>query len=257
MSLSSEKYSLFVYDSSDNIIPARNENEFELDHKQEYKLVIYNHDRIKRISATIEIDGKSVGSFRVEADSKICIERPMDKERKFTFYSLGTSEAKLGGLSDSNPFIGSVVVTIEKELIVDHPNYHQPQSALFLAEDAAERWWDDDDEDKVEERRRRLRRSASQRRNKSEAREDEPLIRFDDEDDGWGLPRNDNTRIVTDGCDDRGGGGTALGAASSQRFRIVPKMKTISDERIILVARLVLKPTYPYHQQMYPRIVPL
>jgi hypothetical protein len=48
--------------------------------------------------ATIVIDGKTVGTWRLQAYNSVVIERPANIDKKFTFYKLGSTEAEKAGL---------------------------------------------------------------------------------------------------------------------------------------------------------------
>lgn len=112
MSVSSEYYSLFLFDSDGKIIPYENEC-FRLQHGQRYKVGIYNHSMVKRINVTIEIDGKKIGKFRVNANSHIKIERPTHVARKLTFYAADSEEGRMAGLKLN--YIANIIVSIEIE----------------------------------------------------------------------------------------------------------------------------------------------
>jgi hypothetical protein len=73
----------------------------EMRHGQTYSLSMRN-DRSVPCDAVVNIDGQSVGTWRINAHSSIRIERPADKARLFTFYKLGSSESHQAGLSDDD-----------------------------------------------------------------------------------------------------------------------------------------------------------
>lgn len=114
MSVSSEYYSLFLFDSDGKIIPYENEC-FLLQHGQRYKVGIYNHSIGKRINAAIEIDGKKIGKFRVNSNSYIKIERPTHVSRKLTFYAADSEEGRMAGLKLN--YVANIIVSIETEKV--------------------------------------------------------------------------------------------------------------------------------------------
>lgn len=116
MSISSEYYSLFLFDTNGKIIPLENEK-FILRHGQRYKVRVYNHSKKHRINAEIKIDGKEIGRFRVNANSHIEIERPVRVARKLTFYATNSEEGRMAGLKSNN--VANIVVTIEREKIYE------------------------------------------------------------------------------------------------------------------------------------------
>ena len=69
-----------------------------IQHLQQYKLRLSNYHITLSCDASLEIDGKFVGRFRIAPYSSILIERPTNDIGKFTFYRHGTPEAKLAGL---------------------------------------------------------------------------------------------------------------------------------------------------------------
>jgi hypothetical protein len=68
----------------------------EMRHGSTYKLRLRN-DRSVPCDATLEIDGKDMGSFRIGPHGKILIERPANESKKFTFFKSDTREARQSG----------------------------------------------------------------------------------------------------------------------------------------------------------------
>lgn len=64
---------------------------------------------------TIVIDGKQVGTFRLNPHRPVVIERPVNIDKKFTFYKLGSTEAEKAGLRSDNHFLGIVQVVFIPE----------------------------------------------------------------------------------------------------------------------------------------------
>lgn len=89
----------------------------EMKHGETYTIVLKNDHNV-RCDATVEVDGKDIGTFRIEAHSNIYIERPSNEQKKFTFYQLGTSEATQSGLNkvEKNE-MGLIKVTFKPEKI--------------------------------------------------------------------------------------------------------------------------------------------
>jgi len=116
MACSVEKYSLILLGDDNRVVPYVHDA-FQLGHRQEYKVGIFNHDIEKRIDAVVEIDRVYVGTFRVEPNDHILVERSGDdlKKRKLTFYAVDSEEGRLAGLQALNKKTGSIVVTISVE----------------------------------------------------------------------------------------------------------------------------------------------
>lgn len=87
----------------------------ELGHGTHYVLVLANKNA-QRADARVEIDGKPVGTFRINAYGTITLERPVHDTGKFTFYEVGSHEANKIGLSRSNPNLGLVSVVFTPEI---------------------------------------------------------------------------------------------------------------------------------------------
>ena len=87
--------------------------EVEMRHGQVYQLALTNHGT-RRCDATVQIDGKAVGNWRVPAGQLIVLERPPDQPGKFTFFILGTTEAQTTGIRD-NAMLGVIEVTFTPE----------------------------------------------------------------------------------------------------------------------------------------------
>lgn len=62
--------------------------------------------------ADVCVDGKYIGSWRIDARSRIVLERPVNDSGRFTFYQIGSDEAKSAGLIESND-LGLISVTFK------------------------------------------------------------------------------------------------------------------------------------------------
>ena len=78
--------------------------------------MIANNHTYCQANATVYIDGKRVGNFRLRANDNIKIERPVDadKARKLTFFNCNSDEGRAGGLERSAE-LGKIRVEIQKE----------------------------------------------------------------------------------------------------------------------------------------------
>ena len=87
----------------------------ELGHNTRYTLSLGNHKSL-RCDARVEIDGKLVGIWRINAKSEIRLERPVDDDGHFTLYVLGTAESKQAGLVlNEQTGLVCVIFTPEKD----------------------------------------------------------------------------------------------------------------------------------------------
>jgi hypothetical protein len=87
----------------------------ELAHNQKYSIRLVNRSYYLRADAKIMIDGHHVGTWRLNTNSMIEIERPAHDTGCFTFYALGTKEAYLAELK-ANDHLGLVHVEFTPEV---------------------------------------------------------------------------------------------------------------------------------------------
>jgi hypothetical protein len=105
---------MFLFDSSGKPFVPTN-NTYSLDHGTEYKICIVNHDPKLKASASVMVDGKSVGKFRINENNKITIDRPIHTARKLTFYSVDSKEGDMANLSTDNIHLGDIVINVRME----------------------------------------------------------------------------------------------------------------------------------------------
>jgi len=124
----------------------------ELGHNQVYSLVLKN-DKDTRCDAQVVIDGKEIGTFRIEAKMSLSLERPSNEARKFTFYETDSQEAQEAGASKIiKSDMGLISVTFMPEKIrfgvvaekhkpwkyPPHPLYRSPVTPEWVAEKIVE-----------------------------------------------------------------------------------------------------------------------
>jgi len=98
------------------IIPqgvARGNGYVEMRHNTQYSLRLKNNRRVK-CDAEVSIDGIHIGTWRIKERGEIQIERPVHDTGCFTFFEVGTEEAKFAGIS-KNTQNGLVSVTFKPE----------------------------------------------------------------------------------------------------------------------------------------------
>ena len=86
-------------------------------HNTKYALRLCNFGDL-HCDAEVEIDGKPVGAWRVPSNGRIVIERPVHDTGCFTFYKIGTGEAKKAELVCSEK-LGLITVLFKPEKKVD------------------------------------------------------------------------------------------------------------------------------------------
>jgi hypothetical protein len=72
-----------------------------LAHGQRYCVELRNFTN-RRCDAALSIDGILVGTFRIAPEQAVVIERPVHDDGHFTFYELGSHEARTASLARSN-----------------------------------------------------------------------------------------------------------------------------------------------------------
>ena len=100
---------------------------------QTYRIKLHNSNNL-RCDAQVDLDGKTVGTWRINAHDSITLERPANDNGKFTFYKIGTSEAHSAQLSN-DASLGLLKVTFTPE--VDIKPVKQVSGASWAASDYA------------------------------------------------------------------------------------------------------------------------
>lgn len=87
----------------------------KMKHGQQYVISLRNR-KSSRCNAAVMVDGKEIGAFRLNGYGHTELERPPDDTGRFTFYRLGSNEAKKAGLGDVSEFeLGLIQVTFTPE----------------------------------------------------------------------------------------------------------------------------------------------
>lgn len=89
-----------------------------MSHGQQYKLMLINHART-RCDVEVEIDGGAVGTWRINPNSSIKIERPVSEAKKFTFYAEGSVEATQAQIDEFSDDMGLISATFTPEQVID------------------------------------------------------------------------------------------------------------------------------------------
>lgn len=85
-----------------------------LKHNSEYSLELSNHS-YNRCDASVMIDGRSVGKFRIQPHNTIHIERPSSHKKKFVFLQENSGDAYRAGITEGRYANGAVSVTFFPE----------------------------------------------------------------------------------------------------------------------------------------------
>jgi hypothetical protein len=100
-----------------------------LPNKKVFTIQLRNQNAV-RGEAYVEISGKHVGIWRLEAHQSITLDYPASDPQKglFTFYETDSTEGKEIGLTAGNPNAGLIKVTFTPEL---RPVYTMPQPPYY------------------------------------------------------------------------------------------------------------------------------
>nr|QBK86125.1 MAG: hypothetical protein LCMAC101_07200 [Marseillevirus LCMAC101] len=82
----------------------------------QYRIRLKNNGSAK-CDAVVTIDGKNMGTFRINGSSQMLLERPTDVERRFTFFVGGSEGSKQGGYKEKDKNNGLVQVLFKPEHI--------------------------------------------------------------------------------------------------------------------------------------------
>jgi len=149
MGIQNGNFELLLVDNNNKMFKCVNDT-FYLAHRSAYKIKIINSDSKRRANATIHVDGKKIGAFRIEKNSSITIERPVSTDKKLTFYAVDSIEGLKSKLDASSDTIGTINVKIDVEsLDVDiiHETHRKlcSKGGTGLGDASSQRFTDADD----------------------------------------------------------------------------------------------------------------
>lgn len=98
----------------------RTSGHVSLNHGQQYTVRLLNCGR--RSDATVKIDGKEIGTFRLNPNQDVVLERAPDDNGRFTFYASGSYLAGAAGEGNiAVPDKGLIEVTFRPEKVRPRP----------------------------------------------------------------------------------------------------------------------------------------
>src|SRR5437870_2079975 len=77
----------------------RDSGHVELDHERQYRITLGNHCYDRRCDATVTLDGKEIGCFRVNAGCTVSLERSPHDNGRFTFLLSASEQAAQAGVA--------------------------------------------------------------------------------------------------------------------------------------------------------------
>lgn len=111
MKINNFSVNIRVNDSS-----VRSESDYvAVPHESEYSIELVNGKGVK-CDAEVSVDGKCVGTFRINGKSSAVIERPSNEARKFVFVNETSSEASAGNVSAGKRENGLIKVVFTPEV---------------------------------------------------------------------------------------------------------------------------------------------
>lgn len=114
------KQNTMITNEYEVVIPEGNdigEGYVEMRHNTQYSLYLKNHREVP-CDAEVTIDGIRVGTWRVNAHDEIQIERPVHDTGHFTFFKVGTDDAREAGIA-KNSNNGLISVLFKPEVAFD------------------------------------------------------------------------------------------------------------------------------------------
>jgi hypothetical protein len=87
---------------------------YALPHNTKYKLELSNNKSV-RCDAHVSIDGRKVGTWRIESRGIIEIERPVDERKQFVFLKTDSHDGQVAGLYERDPSNGIIKVVFKPE----------------------------------------------------------------------------------------------------------------------------------------------
>ncbi len=112
----------------------------------QYKIRLKNNG-LAKCDAVVTIDGKNMGTFRINQHDQMLLERPSDVERRFTFFVGGSEGSKQGGYKPKDKNNGLVQVLFKPERIQKQPTSYCYRSRWYDGPRKPEHNDDDDDYD--------------------------------------------------------------------------------------------------------------
>lgn len=113
----------------------------EMRHGQTYQLQLRNNNN-RRCDANVEIDGKNIGTWRLNAHDGLTLERPAHDTGRFTFYKIGTQESRSAQIAENDPNLGLVKVTFTPE-VEAHPLVELVKDVAYASAAIPDNTWQD------------------------------------------------------------------------------------------------------------------
>ncbi len=108
-------YSAFILSDLDEPFEPNDRGVYELAHATLYKVRMINHHSRLRCDATVLIDGKNIGSYRISPSSMFTLERTAEVKKRLTFYKVDSDQGREAGLNGNNPDLGEVKIIFAQE----------------------------------------------------------------------------------------------------------------------------------------------
>lgn len=198
----------------------------EMSHGQKYTISLHNSAN-KRAAADIWIDGKNIGTFRLNSSQTLTLEHPSKDNGQFTFYKDGTREALAAELDKvSKSDRGLIMVIFKPEKITEDIEYELEYPLYPVYGSYIQYPTYNSVQDKSKE---------------SEIR-------------SFGITNMSSfsQQSKLDVSKDFGSGGTGLSGSSNQKFKSVPKLNYDQDAFVTISLRLISSGIKPLRANPVP-----
>ena len=108
-------YSAFILTDLDEPLKANDQGAYELAHATLYKVRMVNHHPRLRCDATVQIDGREIGTYRIKPSSMFTLERTAEVKKRLTFYKVDSHQGKEAALDKDNPDLGKIKIIFAQE----------------------------------------------------------------------------------------------------------------------------------------------
>lgn len=105
-------------------------------HGTQYTIKLGNHWYDRRCDVVVNVDGKDVGTFRLNASNSLALERPTSDMGRFTFFKADSQEASKAGVDGiAKDQRGLIQVTFKPEKKVEYRIQYSSTSSLCSSEE--------------------------------------------------------------------------------------------------------------------------
>jgi hypothetical protein len=108
-------YSAFILTDLDEPLKTNAQGAYELAHATLYKIRMINHHPRLRCDATVQVDGKEIGTYRINPQDMFTLERTSEVKKRLTFYKIDSYQGREAALDKDNPDLGKIKIIFSQE----------------------------------------------------------------------------------------------------------------------------------------------